>query len=178
VKYTEIFLRYFAQSGFESELLQDDDDYRIEMVHKPLGPVVGITPWNLPLLIGANKIGPAVVTGNTVILKPAPTTPLTSLMLGTLAQNIFPPGVVNVITDANDLGERLSRHPDVAKITFTGSTATGKKVAQSAANSFKRLTLELGGNDAGIVLDDINVNEVAAKILGGSSMKCVMRWQD
>jgi aldehyde dehydrogenase (NAD+) len=170
VKYTEIFLRYFAQSGFESELLQDDDDYRIEMIHKPLGPVVGITPWNLPLLIGANKIGPAVVTGNTVILKPAPTTPLTSLMLGTLAQNIFPPGVVNVITDANDLGERLSRHPDVAKITFTGSTATGKKVAQSAANSFKRLTLELGGNDAGIVLDDINVNAVAAKILGGSFM--------
>lgn len=170
VMYTEIFMRYFAQAGFEPELIQDDENYRIEMIHKPLGPVVGITPWNLPLLIGANKIGPAVVTGNTVVLKPAPTTPLTSLMLGTLAQNIFPPGVVNVITDANDLGWLLSNHPDVAKITFTGSTATGKKVAHSAADSLKRLTLELGGNDAGIVLDDVNVDDVAAKILAGSFM--------
>jgi len=172
VMYTEGFMRYFASSGFDPEVIQDDDDYRIEVRYKPLGVVVGITPWNLPLLLGANKIGPALITGNTLVLKPAPTTPLTSLMLGTIAQNIFPPGVLNIIADNNDLGALLSNHVDVAKVTFTGSTATGKKIAQTTASSLKRLTLELGGNDAGIVLDDIDVQETAAKILGSSFINC------
>jgi aldehyde dehydrogenase (NAD+) len=172
VLYTEAFMRYFASHELKSELVQDDEYYQIEMHYKPLGVVVGISPWNLPLLIGLNKVGPAVVTGNTVILKPAPSTPVTTLMIGAMAQEIFPPGVINIITDKNDLGAYLTGHPDVAKVSFTGSTATGKKVAQSALSSLKRLTLELGGNDAGIVLDDVDVTAVAEKIFAGSFMNC------
>lgn len=172
VLYTEAFMRYFASHGLKPEMVQDDEDYQIEMHYKPLGVVVGISPWNLPLLIGMNKIGPAVVTGNTVILKPAPSTPVTALMIGAMAQEIFPPGVINIITDENDLGAYLTDHPDVAKVSFTGSTLTGKKVAQSALSSLKRLTLELGGNDAGIVLDDVDVSTVAEKIFSGSFMNC------
>ena len=172
VLYTELFLRYFANSRLDPERVRDDAGYEIEVLYKPLGVVIGIAPWNLPLLIGCNKIGPAVVTGNTAVLKPAPTTPVTTLMLAQYAQKIFPPGVLNVITDRNNLGGLLTSHPDVAKVSFTGSTATGRKVAASASNSLKRLTLELGGNDAGIVLPDAKVSDIAAKILGGAFMNC------
>jgi len=172
VLYTEAFMRYFAAYDASAEVIQDDDDMQVEVYRKSLGVVVGIVPWNLPLLIGANKLGPALVTGNTVILKPAPTTSITTLMLGKLASDIFPAGVVNIITDENDLGATLSGHPDVAKVSFTGSTATGRKVAETAASSLKRLTLELGGNDAGVVLDDVNVAETAERIFAGAFMNC------
>jgi len=172
VLYTEAFMRYFAAFDAGVEIIQDDDDMQVEVYRKPLGVVVGIAPWNLPLLIGANKLGPALVTGNTVILKPAPTTSVTSLMLGELAKDIFPPGVINIIADENDLGPILSSHPDVAKVSFTGSTATGRKVAETAASSLKRLTLELGGNDAGIVLDDVDIGKTAERIFAGAFMNC------
>ena len=111
------------------------------------------------------KVAPALLAGNTVVAKPAPTTPLTTLKLGELCARVLPPGVVNVIVDQNDLGTALTSHPDVAKVTFTGSTATGKKVmAKRLAGSLKRLTLELGGNDVAIVLGDIDPKEVAPKI--------------
>jgi acyl-CoA reductase-like NAD-dependent aldehyde dehydrogenase len=103
-----------------------------------------------------------------MVVKPAPTTPLTTLKLGALMAEIFPAGVVNVVTDQNDLGGRLSTHPDVAKISFTGSTETGRKVMASAASSIKRLTLELGGNDAAIVLGDVDPAKVAPGIFGGA----------
>ena len=99
---------------------------------------------------------------------PAPTTPLTTLRFGELCNEIFPPGVVNVITDQNDLGDALTSHPGIAKVAFTGSTATGKKVMASVAGTLKRLTLELGGNDAAIVLDDVNPKEVAPKVFGAA----------
>jgi acyl-CoA reductase-like NAD-dependent aldehyde dehydrogenase len=172
VLYAETFLRYFAAFNSSMETIQDDDEMQVEVYRKPLGVVVGIAPWNLPLLIGANKLGPALVTGNTIILKPAPTTSVTSLMLGELAKNIFPAGVINIIADENDLGPILSSHPDVAKVSFTGSTVTGRKVAQTAASSLKRLTLELGGNDAGIVLDDVDVSKIAERIFAGAFMNC------
>jgi acyl-CoA reductase-like NAD-dependent aldehyde dehydrogenase len=110
------------------------------------------------------KLAPALLAGNTIVVKPAPTTPLSTLRVGELCAQIFPPGVVNVIADANDLGNALTSHPDVAKIAFTGSTATGRKVMGSAATTLKRLTLELGGNDAAIVLDDVNPQEIAPKL--------------
>jgi acyl-CoA reductase-like NAD-dependent aldehyde dehydrogenase len=105
-----------------------------------------------------------LLAGNTIVVKPAPTTPLATLKVGELCAEIFPPGVVNVIADANDLGGALTSHPDVAKIAFTGSTATGRKVMASAAATLKRLTLELGGNDAAIVLDDVDPQEIAPKL--------------
>jgi acyl-CoA reductase-like NAD-dependent aldehyde dehydrogenase len=126
----------------------------------------------MPLAMLANKIVLAMLAGNTIVAKPAPTTPLTTLQFALEANKHLPPGVFNVITDQNDLGSVLSTHPDVAKITFTGSTMTGKKVMESASNSLKRVTLELGGNDAAIVLDDMEPKEVAAKLFAGAMINC------
>lgn len=126
--------------------------------------MAGIAAWNYPLHILAMKVSPALITGNTVVAKPAPTTPLSALLFAKVAASILPPGVLNIIVDNNDLGAVLTGHPDVAKVAFTGSTATGKKVMSSAAAGLKRLTLELGGNDAAIILDDADPATIAPKI--------------
>ena len=130
--------------------------------------VGAIIPWNFPLLLMAFKLPAALLAGNTIIIKPAPTTPLATLKIGEIMAGIFPAGVVNVVTDQNDLGGYLTQHPDVAKISFTGSSATGKKVMASAATSLKRLTLELGGNDAAIVLPGADPASVAQGIFNGA----------
>jgi acyl-CoA reductase-like NAD-dependent aldehyde dehydrogenase len=157
-------LRYFATLDLPLDVLKEDGTQKVVRQHRPLGVVAAITPWNLPLLLLMIEVAPALLAGNTVVAKPAPTTPLTTLKFGELCAGILPPGVVNVIVDQNDLGTALTSHPDVAKVAFTGSTATGKKVMASAAGTLKRLTLELGGNDAAIVLDDADPKEVAPKI--------------
>lgn len=166
--YAPIFLRYFCDQDLSPEVLQDDADYRIELQYRPLGTVAGITPWNFPLLIGVYKLGPSVLMGNSFIWKPAPTTPVTALILAEALAEIFPAGVVNIVVDNNDLGSVLSSHPDVAKVSFTGSTATGKKVMTASASTLKRLTLELGGNDAGIVLPDADVRKTAQRVVGSA----------
>jgi acyl-CoA reductase-like NAD-dependent aldehyde dehydrogenase len=157
-------IRGFTQMNLPDVVLQDDATTRIIRQRLPLGVVAAITPWNFPVIMMVTKLAPALLAGNTIVVKPAPTTPLTSLKVGELCAEIFPAGVVNVITDVNDLGDALTSHPDVAKIAFTGSTATGRKVMASAASTLKRLTLELGGNDAAIVLDDVDPKEVAPKL--------------
>jgi acyl-CoA reductase-like NAD-dependent aldehyde dehydrogenase len=157
-------LRYFATLDLPPEVLKEDATQKVVRQHRPLGVVAAITPWNLPMLLLMIKVAPALLAGNAVVAKPAPTTPLTTLKLGELCARILPAGVVNVIVDQNDLGTALTGHPDVAKVAFTGSTATGKKVMASAAGTLKRLTLELGGNDAAIVLGDADPKEVAPKI--------------
>lgn len=166
--YTEAFIRYFAAMELPVKVIEENEGRRVELHRKPLGVVAAIVPWNFPLLIVSFKLPPALLAGNTIILKPAPTTPLATLKLGELCKEIFPPGVVNVITDDNDLGPVLTRHPLVRKVTMTGSTETGRKVMATAAETLKRITLELGGNDAGIVLDDANPKEVASKIFAGA----------
>ncbi|HTH27363.1 MAG TPA: aldehyde dehydrogenase family protein [Sphingobium sp.] len=168
VGFASIFLRYFADQDLAPEVIQDDEAYRIEMHYRPLGVVAGITPWNFPFLIGIYKLGPAVLLGNSFVWKPAPTTPVTALMMAGILNEIFPAGVVNIIVDNNDLGGPLSQHPDVAKISFTGSTATGRKIMAAAASSLKRLTLELGGNDAGIVLPDADIRKTAQGVVGSA----------
>lgn len=135
---------------------------------RPLGPVVAIMPWNQPLAIFAYKAAAALVTGNTLVAKPAPTTPLSTLKLSEAVADIVPPGVLNVIADANDLGEVLTGHPLVRKISFTGSGGTGRRVMASAVADLKRVTLELGGNDPAIVLDDVDVAAVAPALLDGA----------
>ena len=157
-------IQAFAAMDLQDKVLKEDNTQRIVQRRTPLGVVAAITPWNFPLLLLMLKVPPALLAGNTVVAKPAPTTPLTTLRFGELCAEIFPAGVVNVIADQNDLGAALTGHPDVAKVAFTGSTATGKKVMASVAGSLKRLTLELGGNDAAIVLDDVDPKEVAPKI--------------
>mgnify|MGYP001609523418 FL=1 len=170
IAYTQAFIRQLATHDLPVKVLEDSDHRRIEQRRRPLGVVGAIIPWNFPVLIVAFKLPLALLAGNTVVVKPAPTTPLTTLKLGELMAEIFPAGVVNVITDQNDLGGKLSTHPDVAKISFTGSTETGRKVMASAASTIKRITLELGGNDAAIVLGDVDPVEVAPGIFGGAFM--------
>ena len=170
ITYTAAFLRYLASLKLENKLIEDNDNRRVEMRRKPLGVVGCIIPWNFPVLIVAFKAPVALLAGNTIVIKPAPTTPLTTLRLGELCAEIFPAGVVNIVTDQNDLGAALTLHPDIAKISFTGSTETGKKVMASAASTIKRITLELGGNDAAIVLADVDPKLVAPGIFGGATM--------
>ena len=161
-------IRYFASLHLPPMVLREDAKRRIVQERVPLGVIAAITPWNVPIILLATKIAAALLAGNTVVAKPAATTPLTTLKIGELCAGILPPGVINIVADQNDLGSALTGHPDVAKVTFTGSTATGKKVMESAAGSLKRLTLELGGNDAAIVLDDVDPKEVAPKLLAGA----------
>jgi acyl-CoA reductase-like NAD-dependent aldehyde dehydrogenase len=172
VAWTEGYLRHYAMLELPDRVIQDDESGYIAVQHRPLGVIVGIIAWNFPLLVACWKIGPAVLAGNAIVLKPAPTTPVTALRLGELCREIFPAGVVNVITDANDLGPYLTTHPDVAKVGFTGSTATGKAIAASGANTLKRVTLELGGNDPAIVLEDVDVKETAKAIFGNAFLNC------
>lgn len=165
---TAAFFRYFTSLDLPVKVIEDNDIRRVEAHRRPLGVIGAIVPWNFPLILMSFKLSPALLAGNTVVLKPAPTTPLTSLKLGELLRDILPAGVLNIITDANDLGAALTAHPDVRKISFTGSTATGAKVMAGAAGLLKRVTLELGGNDAGIVLDDVNPKETAPKLFASA----------
>jgi acyl-CoA reductase-like NAD-dependent aldehyde dehydrogenase len=146
------------------DVIQDNDVARIEVHRKPLGVVGSITPWNFPLMIAIWHTMPALRSGNTVVIKPSEYTPLTTLRAAEIINEIVPPGVFNIITGDGSLGAAMSSHPGINKMVFTGSTPTGKKIMQSAAGSLKRITLELGGNDAAIVLPDIDVEEVAPKI--------------
>lgn len=162
------FFRYFASLDLPVEVVADDDARRVEAHYNPLGVVGAIIPWNFPIILMCFKLPPALLAGNTVVAKPAATTPLATLMVARLLKDVFPAGVVNVITDANDLGGEMTAHPGIDKISFTGSTATGKKVMAGASGTLKRVTLELGGNDAAIVLDDVNVKETAPKLFGAA----------
>ncbi len=157
-------LRVVAGLDLSPKTLKDDGKSRVIEYRTALGVVATITPWNFPVLLLINKIAPALLAGNTLVIKPAPTTPLTTLLIGEVCAEVFPAGVVNTIVDQNDLGHLLTAHPDVAKVSFTGSTATGKKVLSNTCETLKRVTLELGGNDAALILDDVNVAEVATRI--------------
>lgn len=169
--------RYYAGFDLPVEVRRDDDAGRVEIHRKPLGVVAAIVPWNFPLGLMSHKVPPALLAGNTVVLKPAATTPLSTLRFAELIADLVPPGVLNIIADANDLGGALTSHPDVRKVSFTGSVATGLKVAASAAGDLKHATLELGGNDAGIVLDDADPAVVAKKLFdaafGNSGQVCI-----
>lgn len=157
-------LRVFAGMRLEPRVLTEDATRRIVEHRTPLGVVAAITPWNVPILLLINKLAPALLAGNTVVAKPAPTTPLTTLLFGEICHEVLPSGVVNIICDENDLGALLVAHRDVAKIAFTGSTMTGKKIMAAAAQGLKRVTLELGGNDCAIVLDDMDPVAVAGHV--------------
>jgi acyl-CoA reductase-like NAD-dependent aldehyde dehydrogenase len=155
------FARGFAKLELKSEILRDSETQFVKVEKRPIGVVAAITAWNYPAMLALWKIAPAVLTGNTLVLKPAPSTPLATLRLGEISQQIFPAGVVNVLSGGDDLGRWMASHPKIAKIAFTGSVATGKAIMASAAPTLKRLTLELGGNDAAIVLRDFDIERQA-----------------
>ncbi len=158
-------LRYMADNvTYPSVVLRSDGDKRIVEHRRPLGVAALIAPWNVPITLMLTKLVPALFAGNTVVAKPAGTTPLSTCLLAEIFNEILPPGVFNVICDDNDLGDALTSHPGIAKVGFTGSTATGMKVMASASKTLKRLTLELGGNDAAVVLDDVDPVEAARRV--------------
>lgn len=165
---TAAFFRYFTSLDLPVETIDDNEGRLVEAHRKPLGVVGAIVPWNFPMILMAFKVPPALISGNTVVLKPSPTTPLTTLRLAQLIADVVPAGVINIVTDANDLGAPLTAHPDVRKVSFTGSTATGSKVMAGAAGLLKRITLELGGNDAGVVLDDVDPKTVAPALFNSA----------
>ncbi len=161
-------LQNVAKISAPNVILQDDADGRVEVHHKPLGVIAAIIPWNYPVYIALSNISMALLAGNTIIVKPSPYTPLTSLRIGELIREIVPPGLVNVLSGGDDVGAQLSKHSRINKITFTGSVNTGKKIAQIAAKNLIPVTLELGGNDPAIVLPDADVKEIAEPIFWGA----------
>jgi acyl-CoA reductase-like NAD-dependent aldehyde dehydrogenase len=167
-----MFGREFCGIKIVDKVIKESDTGKIIEQRKPLGVVACITAWNFPIMLAIWKIIPALLTGNCVILKPSPLTPLTSLLLGQIGQNIFPAGVFNVLVGGAQCGARLTSHPDVAKVSFTGSVATGKAIMATAASGLKRLTLELGGNDAAIVRQDAPIRATAQGLFWAKFHNC------
>ena len=164
----EAWARYTGSLDLPVEVLSNDETGRVELHRKPLGVVGSITPWNFPVLIAIWHVVPAIRTGNTVVIKPSPYTPLSTIRLVELLNEVLPKGVLNVVAGRDDIGQMMTEHPHIQKIVFTGSCATGKKVMQTASNTLKRVTLELGGNDAGIVLPDADPKEIAERLFWGA----------
>lgn len=160
--------QYNASLELPIEVLQDNEEGRIEVHRKPIGVVGSITPWNWPLMIAVWHILPAIRAGNTVVCKPSPFAPLATLRMIQIMNQVLPAGVVNSITGGDELGAAMSQHSGIQKIVFTGSIGTGKHVMSSAAETLKRLTLELGGNDAAIVLPDVDPKAIAADLFWGA----------
>jgi len=159
-----IWCREIAKQALPDEIVEDTADRRVITRFSPLGVVGGIVPWNFPVLLAIWKIAPALMSGNTIIIKPSPFTPLCTLKLGELCRAVLPQGVFNVVSGDDELGKWMTAHPGIAKIAFTGHTDTGKHVMRSAAGTLKRLTLELGGNDPAIVLPDVDAKLIAPQI--------------
>lgn len=151
-----------------TKVAEDSDAQYVETSYVPVGVVCAIAPWNFPVTLAVVKIAPALLAGNTVVLKPSPFTPLCTLKMGELFRDILPPGVLNIISGGDQLGPQMTAHPGFDKISFTGSTATGKKVMENAAKDLKKVTLELGGNDAAIIMPDVDVAAVAQRIFFGA----------
>lgn len=173
--------RSTAELSLPVDVLQDDAVARVEVHRKPLGVVGSITPWNWPLMIAIWHVIPALRAGNTVVIKPSSLTPVATLRFVELANQVLPPGVLNIVTGESGIGSAIVKHPGIDKIVFTGSTPTGKDIMRNAAGNLKRLTLELGGNDAGIVLPDVDPKEVAPKLFAacfhnnGQTCACLKR---
>ncbi len=160
--------QYTASLSLPIKVLQDNDEGRVELHRKPIGVVGSITPWNFPVMIAIWHIIPAVLSGNTVVSKPSPFTPLSTLRLVELMNEVLPNGVVNCITGKDELGAAMTVNEGIGKIVFTGSCATGQKIMANSAETMKRLTLELGGNDAGIVLPDVDPKQIAEGLFWGA----------
>lgn len=145
-------------------VVDDDPEHRVVTRYVPIGVAVGIVPWNFPATLATGKIAPSLLTGNAIIIKPSPFTPYSALKIVEIAQQFLPPGVLQVLSGDDSLGPMLTEHEGIDKISFTGSTQTGKAVMRSASKTLKRVTLELGGNDPAIVCADVNPADVGPKL--------------
>ena len=159
-----------ANAGFEtpSEVLVDDGETRAVLEYEPIGVVGAISPWNWPMMITIWQIAPALRMGNTVVVKPSENTPLSVLALIHVLNTVLPEGVLHAISGGREVGAQMSEHGEIGKIMFTGSIATGRAIATASADTLKRLTLELGGNDAAIILDDCDPVAIAEDLFWGA----------
>lgn len=162
------WLRAAAGTPLEPETVVDDGETRAELHYRPIGVVGAIGPWNWPMMITIWQIAPALRMGNAVVVKPSEYTPLSVLALAKVLNEELPDGLLTVVSGGRDVGARLAEHPAIGKVMFTGSTATGKAIIKSSADTVKRLTLELGGNDAGIVLPDADPAAIAEGLFWGA----------
>ncbi|MER8044493.1 aldehyde dehydrogenase family protein [Streptomyces sp. NPDC094032] len=165
-------LRYFAELAPRTRRIDDGRPVHSEVRWRPVGPVAAIVPWNFPIQLAAAKFAPALAAGNTVVLKPSPHTPLATRLLGSVLATVLPEDVLTVVTGREPLGARLAAHPDIRHVTFTGSVPTGRAVAGAAAASLARVTLELGGNDAAVLLDDVDVDRIADRLFWAAFRNC------
>lgn len=159
---------YHADLEIPIDVIRDDPRCLVEVVRRPIGPVAAVTAWNYPVTQIGWKVPPALLAGNTVVLKPSPFTPLSTLRVGELLNEVLPPGVCNVVSGTDAIAPALTGHAAIRKVTFTGSAPTGRRIAHAVADDFKRMTLEMGGNDGAIVLDDIDVGAMAERIFWGA----------
>ncbi|KPM52185.1 hypothetical protein ACG83_31015 [Frankia sp. R43] len=158
------FANHAAEQELPIDLIEDSAERTVKVVRAPVGVVAAIIPWNAPILILAEKVFSALLVGNTIVAKPSPFTPLATLFVAKLWKDIVPPGVVNILAGDDEIGKAMVAHPATRLISFTGSIAAGRAIAAAAAPGLKNLLLELGGNDAAIVLDDVNPKKVAQRI--------------
>ncbi|MER5713180.1 aldehyde dehydrogenase family protein [Streptomyces sp. NPDC002122] len=165
-------LRYFADLAPRTRRIDDGRPVHSEVRWRPVGPVAAIVPWNFPLQLAAAKFAPALAAGNTVVLKPSPHTPLATRLLGSVLASVLPEDVLSVVTGREPLGARLAAHPGIRHVTFTGSVPTGRAVAGAASASLARVTLELGGNDAAVLLDDVDVERIADRLFWAAFRNC------
>ena len=162
------WLRATARFDTPQDTLVDDEDAHATMSYEPIGVVGAIGPWNWPLMISVWQFAAALRMGNTAVVKPSEYTPLSVLSLAHVINEVLPEGVLQVVSGGREVGARLSEHPDIGKIMFTGSIATGRAIAAASASTLKRLTLELGGNDPAIILDDCDPRAIAEDLFWGA----------
>jgi acyl-CoA reductase-like NAD-dependent aldehyde dehydrogenase len=162
------WLRATAALDLPTQTVLDDESGHAELSYRPVGTVGVITPWNWPMMIAIWQIAPSLRMGNTVVAKPSEYTTLSGLALAAVLNDVLPAGVLEVVTGAGDIGDALVRRPEIGKVMFTGSTATGSKIITASAGNITRLTLELGGNDAGIVLPDVDPAAIAEDLFWGA----------
>lgn len=176
VQATIASLRYWSTVSPTDQILENTEQLEVSLRRAPLGVVAAITPFNMPLLMMANKIGPALISGNTIICKPSPNTPITALFFAGLISELVPPGVVNIVAQ-DEAGPILSQSADVDMISFTGSIKVGKAIMASASATLKRVQLELGGNDPAIICSDADLATTIPKIFqsafGSAGQACV-----
>ncbi|WP_030755005.1 aldehyde dehydrogenase family protein [Streptomyces sp. NRRL F-5135] len=165
-------LRYFAEPVPGPQPITDGRPVRSEIRWRSLGPVAAIVPWNFPLQLASAKFAPALAAGNTVLLKPSPFTPLATRLLVSVVSDALPPDVLTIVTGREPLGAHLASHPGIRHVTFTGSVTTGRAVARGAAASLARVTLELGGNDAAILLEDVDPERIADRLFWAAFRNC------